>query len=332
MSVWHPERHQHPVQELAAVALGVRDQPDGELVGQRPEQVADQRGLAGADLAGDDRDRRMGQHAVFEHRIGAGMRLRPVEEVRVRQQRERALGQTEILGVNRQSVRHTHTTVRPKDPAAVRRLSADLPAMPVIRPGPGRPPPDCLYHLRGVTASSARDHALIWLNGWVNANMGEYPAVRRPAQPWNRQPDDGRSRPESRPGRTPPARVALGFARLHAVPGASPRSSAESPRPGRSAVLPAVPASTPSSVSKDYPRAWPISAASPTSSRSRSASACAGSPSPARAGPARSAATRCGSSSRMAAAPRCSTAGASSAACAARTTAARSATAATGPG
>ena len=106
----HPERHQHPVQELAAVALGVGDQPDGEVLGQAPEQVAQQRGLAGADLAGDHRDRRMRQHAVLEHRVGAGVVLRPVEEVGVGQERERPLGQPEVLVVDRQRTRHTHPT------------------------------------------------------------------------------------------------------------------------------------------------------------------------------------------------------------------------------
>ena len=104
----HPERHQHPVQELAPVALRVGDEPDGQVLGQAPEQVAQERGLAGADLAGDHRDRRVRQHAVFQHGVGPRVVLRPVEEVRVGQEREGSLGQPEMVVVDPQRTRHTH--------------------------------------------------------------------------------------------------------------------------------------------------------------------------------------------------------------------------------
>ena len=91
------------------VHLAVVPQPKlGELLGQRPQEVAQERGLAGADLAGDHRDRRVRQHAVLEHRVGAGVALGPVEEVRVGQERERPLGQTEVVVVDSERTRHTH--------------------------------------------------------------------------------------------------------------------------------------------------------------------------------------------------------------------------------
>ena len=106
----HAERHQNPVQQFAAVALGVRDQPDGEVLGERAQQMAEERGLARADLAGDDGDRGMGQHAVFEHGVGPGVALGPVEEIGIGKERERPLGQPEMVVVDPERTRHTHPT------------------------------------------------------------------------------------------------------------------------------------------------------------------------------------------------------------------------------
>lgn len=101
-----PQRHKHPMQQLAAPALGVRDQPDAVVLRDLVEQLAHQRRLAGADLAGDDRDRRMGGDAVFQHRVGLGVRRRPVEELGVGQQRERPLGEAEERIVHLRQITH----------------------------------------------------------------------------------------------------------------------------------------------------------------------------------------------------------------------------------
>ena len=41
------------MQQLAALGVGVGDQADAQLLRRGPQQMADQRRLAGADLAGD---------------------------------------------------------------------------------------------------------------------------------------------------------------------------------------------------------------------------------------------------------------------------------------
>ena len=77
-----------------------RSGPTRTSVVQRFQQVMQQRGLARPHLAGDQRDRRAGQQPVFQHREGAAVRRRPVQEIRIGHQRERPLGQAEMLGID----------------------------------------------------------------------------------------------------------------------------------------------------------------------------------------------------------------------------------------
>ena len=93
------ERVQHPLQKLAPPSLRVRDQAQSHVVVQRLEQFLDQRGLARADLAGDDGDGRARDDAEFENREGTPMRPGPEQEVRIGQERERPFGKAEILNV-----------------------------------------------------------------------------------------------------------------------------------------------------------------------------------------------------------------------------------------
>lgn len=81
-----PERLQHPLQQLAAAAMGIAHKADGQLGARRFDQVAQQGGLSRPHIAGDQRHRRTGHHPVFQHRPGAAVRRRPVHAARVRGQ------------------------------------------------------------------------------------------------------------------------------------------------------------------------------------------------------------------------------------------------------
>ena len=89
------QRVQDPLDQLAPVALGVGDQPDGDILVDLRQQLLQQRGLARADLAGHQGDRRLRQDPVFEHREGLLVLAGPVEKPRIRDQREGPLGQAE---------------------------------------------------------------------------------------------------------------------------------------------------------------------------------------------------------------------------------------------
>ena len=94
------QRHQHPAQKLAARALGIRDEADRHILFDASQQMMHQSGFARPHFTGDQGDRRMGQQPVFQHRIGAAVLRRPVDEGRIRQQRERPLGQAEEAAID----------------------------------------------------------------------------------------------------------------------------------------------------------------------------------------------------------------------------------------
>jgi hypothetical protein len=93
----HVERIEHPLQKLAAIAGGIRDQPDVGGGVEHRQQLLQERRLARAHLAGDDGNRRARHHPVFQHREGALVGRGPVQEIRIRQERERPLGKAEML-------------------------------------------------------------------------------------------------------------------------------------------------------------------------------------------------------------------------------------------
>ena len=103
------QRQKHPAEQLAPVTMGIGNQPDPHIVAHRFQKVMQKRGLAGADVAGDQRDRRAGQDAIFQNRIGALVQGRPVEKARVRDQRKRPLAHPEEACVNIQRACHART-------------------------------------------------------------------------------------------------------------------------------------------------------------------------------------------------------------------------------
>ena len=93
------ERQHGPAQDLAAVALGVGDHADHQILLHRIEQMVEQRGLAGPHLPGQQRDGRARHHPVLEHREGSLVHRAPEQERRVRDQREGPFMQVEVIGV-----------------------------------------------------------------------------------------------------------------------------------------------------------------------------------------------------------------------------------------
>ncbi len=82
------EGHQDPFEQLAAATLDVGQQPDIDITGELAEQMLDQRGLAGADFAGDDGEAGVVDDAVFEHGEGQAVRTSPIEKPGVGDDRE----------------------------------------------------------------------------------------------------------------------------------------------------------------------------------------------------------------------------------------------------
>ena len=82
------EGQEDPAQQVAGEAAGVVDQADGDAYIELVQQVADECGLAGADLACDDGETGLAEHAVLQDRIGHAVPLAEVQEARVREQGE----------------------------------------------------------------------------------------------------------------------------------------------------------------------------------------------------------------------------------------------------
>ena len=95
----HAEGVHHPLDERPAPALGVGDQRDRRRAVEPQQKLAQQRGLAAADVAGQQRDRRPRDHTEFQNREGAAVFARPEQKVGVGQKGERALAEPEEGGV-----------------------------------------------------------------------------------------------------------------------------------------------------------------------------------------------------------------------------------------
>jgi hypothetical protein len=93
---FHIERVEHPLQQLAAIAMGVGDQPDDRVVVEILQELLQQRRFAGAHLTGDHGDRRPAHDAVFQHGKARLCAAGPIQEIGVRQKREGAFGQPEM--------------------------------------------------------------------------------------------------------------------------------------------------------------------------------------------------------------------------------------------
>ena len=95
------ELDQHRLQEFDRVDLGLVDLRDDDVRIELAQEAFDERGLARADLAGDD-DEAVGEPDGRLHvRLGARMGPGQVQELRVRAQAERQLAQFEVLDVHR---------------------------------------------------------------------------------------------------------------------------------------------------------------------------------------------------------------------------------------
>ncbi len=101
------ERHQDPAVEVALVADDVGQQTDLQVVARGVEERADERRLAGADLARHDCDRRQARDAEGQDVEGAAVLVGPEEVMRIWRQPERPLVQVEELLV--------HDTLAPID-------------------------------------------------------------------------------------------------------------------------------------------------------------------------------------------------------------------------
>ena len=97
-----PEGEAHPLQQPPRLAAGVAHEPHHQRLVEALEQAADQRGLARADLAGDEQERGVVQQAVLHQEQRPHVVLGEVQEPRVRPQRERLLAEAVELLVHRQ--------------------------------------------------------------------------------------------------------------------------------------------------------------------------------------------------------------------------------------
>ena len=78
------------MQQLVAAARRIRNQPDIGLPRvELAQQMADKRGFARADFAGDDRELRIVEHAELEHGKRHAMGAAPIDQVGIRQDRKR---------------------------------------------------------------------------------------------------------------------------------------------------------------------------------------------------------------------------------------------------
>ena len=98
------ERVEHPLDQLAPSALRIRDEAHGDLVAELAQKLAQERRLAAADAAGDERDRCTAEDAELQHRIGAPVLRRPEQEIRVGHEREGTLAEPEEVHVEADAV------------------------------------------------------------------------------------------------------------------------------------------------------------------------------------------------------------------------------------
>ena len=88
--------------------MGIGDHADADFRPDTAQQLVQKRGLARPDFSGDQRDRRLGQQAIFQHGISAAVRFRPEQKIRIGHQRKRALGQSEMRGIDIERADHIH--------------------------------------------------------------------------------------------------------------------------------------------------------------------------------------------------------------------------------
>ena len=88
------EGQENPVHEVAEAVEGIGYQPHAEFAARQGEQLADQGGLAGADLAADDTEPGLVVQAQFQQPQGLFMLGAEVEIIGIRQQGKRLFPET----------------------------------------------------------------------------------------------------------------------------------------------------------------------------------------------------------------------------------------------